>query len=328
MLANEIDRFKKIRVIYNNNQGESDQTGIPGMPELVKLTTYTKEISRNDTFFFLAEGKDISLESFTQYKFCFLSLNKPQVEDLGLQNLKIESRNYVGFFVNKKVDGIVFQSFKDDHAPYQETYRPIFVAANLSKINSKTKHENRERRIEKYKQKFDFKLALNHFELAIEHNLYFGMFDILLAMEDKPNILAHFYLHYYQHCIDQKRTVDYKALHRFAEEMLFDWMLIPRKIWAEVIGKEEGKMNWVTDLFKNKKTSNGLEQYALSQCSEKYWSSSLNAPNQNNEIYTNIKRARKVECFFIQKPEVKIQVLLALDNTEGMYVSLLEILQK
>ncbi len=328
VLSNEIDKFQKLRVTYNNNHGKNDQTGIKGMPEWIKLTTYTKEISRNGDFYFLTKGKNISLESFNGYKFCFLSLIELKVEDLELVYLKKESHNYVGFSISKKVDGIVFQSFKDESITYQETYRPVFVAADQSKINIRTKQENRENRIKEYKQSFDYELALNHFELAIVHNLYYGMFDILLAMEDQPQILAKFHLEYYQHCTVQKQSVNYTALHRFAEEMLFDWMLIPRKIWTEVIKNEEGKKDWVINLFKNKKTSSGVEQYALSQCCEIYWNSKLNSTNQKNKIFMNIKRVKYINCFFIQKPEEKIKVLKKLDETERLYTDLLEILKK
>ena len=333
VLAKEIDKFQKIRVIYNNNQGRNNHevmaaTGIDGKNGGIRLNTYTKEIYRNGIFYFLAEGKNISLENFNQYKFCFLSLNEPNVEDIELTESCFDSHNYVGFFVRKEFDGIVFQSFKDGNTQYQETYRPFFVAANQSKLNSKTKQDDRKGRIKKYKEEFDFKLALNHFELAIEHNLYFGIFDIMLAMEDQPKILSQFYLQYYQHSTDQKQSVDYKALHRLAEELLFDWMFIPRNIWTEVIVNDEGKKDWVTNLFKHKKTSNGMEQYALSQCCEQYWNSMLNGKTQNNEIFTNIKRVRKLDCFFIQKFEDKIRVLIELDKTENLYANLLEILKK
>lgn len=328
VLATEIDKFQKIRVIYKNNWGIDAQTGIIGFPKLVSLTTYTKEISRDGTFFFLAEGKKISLESFNQYKFCFLSLKENQVEDLKLLTHKNGSHNYVGFFVCKEIEGILFQSFKDESISFQETYRPIFISANQSKIKNKFKQEDRKTRINNYKNNFDFALACNHFVLAIEHNLYFGMFDILLAMEDQPNILAQFYFHYYQHCADQKRPVDYKALHRLADELLFNWMLIPRKIWADIIINEEIKKDWVANLFNTKVLPTGLEQYALSQCCEKYWSSSLNVTNQNNILYTNIKRVKSLNSFFTKQPDVKITSLRELDTTENLYANLLKTLQK
>lgn len=330
VLADEITKFQKLRVIYNNNKAfnNRDATGIREMPNLVRLTTYTRMINQSETIYFLAEGKKYTLDSFKNYKFCFLSLKEQKVEDLYLQNIKTNDHNYIGFSVDKKVDGIVFQSFKDDNYIYQETYRPFFFAANKSKINSNTKRDAREKRIAIYNQNFDYRLAISHFEIAIEHNLYFGTFDILLAMEYSPNILAKFYLEYYQFCTSHKQSINYKALYRLADELLFDWILIPRKIWLDTIGNDikVDKKSWVTRLFRNKRSLSGMEYYALYQCCEKYWDSSLQARNPRHEIYNHIKKEKRLDDFFRESSENKIRLLERLYKDKNLYSVLLGII--
>jgi hypothetical protein len=333
VLAHEIDKFQKLRVIYNKNKGKDDKTGIIGRPNWIKLTTYTKEITRKDiqgegVFYSLAEGQDLCLDNYRQYKFCFLSLEDSQVEDLDLQCLQVGNNKCIGSIASKKVDGVAFQSFKDGEDIFQETYRPFFVAADRAKRNLAIRNENRETRIERYKENFDFKLAIKHFELAIEHKLYFGMFDILLAMEDKPELLARFYLEYHHYCSDQKSDVNYTALHRLADELLFDWILIPRRIWTQVIKNDKNKEAWVLDLFSNKKTSSGVEEYALRECCRLYWDSALKVPNPNNIIYKNIKRKTKLDDFFKEKYKEKFTELINIDKSNSSYTNLLKTLQK
>lgn len=323
----EIEKTHALRVIYNNTR--KIETDLNNVDKKNGLTTYTKIIQEENKIFFLAKGNmDKQLEEFSRYHFYFLSLKNNKVKQIEINRFNETDQNYFGFKIIEDTDGIVFQSLEGDNLLYQETYRPFFVSTQRVNIKIHAQRTERKQRLNDYALNPKLNLANAHFNVAVKYNLYFGTFDVLVAMEKNPAQLAQFYLYYYQDCLDQKRPIDYAALHRLAEELLFDWMLIPRKIWTEVIENEEGKKDWVTNLFKPKKTSSGMEQYALSQCREKYWSSLLTATNQNHEIFTNIKRVRKVDSFFCQKPEDKIKVLIELDKTERLYANLLEILQK
>ena len=323
----EIEKTHALRVIYNNTR--KIETDLNKVDKKNGLTTYTKLIQEENKIFFLAKGNmDKQLEEFSRYHFYFLSLKNNKVKQIEINRFNENDQNYFGFKIIEDTDGIVFQSLEGDNLLYQETYRPFFVSTQRVNIKIHAQITERKQRLKDYALNPKFNLAIVHFNVAVKYNLYFGTFDILVAMEKNPAQLAQFYLYYYHDCLDQKRPIDYAALHRLAEEMLFNWMLIPRIIWIEVIEKEKGKNDWVTNLFKNKEISHGPEQFALSGCCEKYWSSLLTATNQNHEIFTYIKRVRKVDSFFCQKPEDKIKVLIELDKTERLYANLLEILQK
>jgi hypothetical protein len=122
--------------------------------------------------------------------------------------------------------------------------------------------------------------------------------------------------------------INYKELLRFAEEMLFDWMLIPRKVWIDAIGNRAKveKQKWILTLFKQKNILSGQEIYSLNQCCERYWNSKLNKINNSNILYINIKRVKKLDAFFQLDTNSKINILKTIDKSSDIYKTLLETL--
>lgn len=329
-LTEKIDKYKKIRVIYNNNNPVNnrilvdDKTGIQNEPNLPTLSTYTvNEIEQNNGFYYFRDSANKSIDEFVEYRFYYLPLDSNEPKIIDLMVCEVNNVKFIGFTLNEKTDGIVFQSLKTE--TFQETYRPFFVSSSNNKMHITVKKEDRATRISKYKDNFKedlYYLAVNHFNIAVEYNLYFGMFDIFWAMEDNPTLLAKFYLHYYS---KMKETgINFNEFHRFAEEFLFDWMLIPRKVWAEAINlkKYKEQQEWILSLFKTKHISDGAEVYALSQCCEKYWVSAHKNTKPQNIFYYNIKRIKKVNTFFILKIKDKIETLKAIDQTTDIYQTL------
>ncbi len=315
-LSDEIDKYQKARVVNNNCNLIEDSTGVKyGLPG---LKTFTKEINQYKGFYYFFDSARKAISEFDKYKFYLLSLDKNTIEQINLCIDKDGNNiEHVGFKLNNKTDGIVFQSLKSD--VFQETYRPFFVSINENKVHANVKKDDRAKRISKYENEFDYSLAISHFNIAIEHNLYFGMFDILSALKENPILLAEFYLKY---CSVMKSfCINYKELLRFADEMLFDWMLIPRKVWIDAIGNRTKveKQEWILTLFRQKNISTGQEIYSLNQCCERYWNSDLNKTNNANILYVNIKRVKKVHAFFKSDVKNKIDTLKLIDYSTDIY---------
>lgn len=330
-LSNKIEKYQKLRVIYNNNNPsnklQDDQTGIVGEPNLPKLKTYTKKVEYNNGFYYLPNSASRSINEFAEYNFYYLPLDSNEPKKIGLKFCVINNKNYIGFSMTEKTNGIVFQSLKTEI--FQETYRPFFVSSSGSNIKNNIKIDDRVTRILKYKDNFDkdlYDLAIKHFNLAVEHELYFGMFDVFWALQDNPLLLAKFYLEYFQEM--QNIGIKYDELHRFAQEFLFDWMLIPRKVWLEAIGqmKQKEKQEWVIILFKQKKIHDGAEVFKLNECLKIYWELSHNNNNSGNLFYKNINRSRKLDAYFKSEAPEKIKVLKSIDDSQTIYANLLETL--
>jgi hypothetical protein len=322
-LSDEIDKYQKARVVNNNCNLIEDSTGLKHV--LTVLKTFTKDFKPYKGFYYFFDSARKTKDDFEKYKLYFLALDTNMIAPI---DYSIErdgnSIDYVGFRLKNETDGIVFQSLKTE--TFQETYRPFFVANSDKKVHATVKKSDRSERIEKYKKQFKFDLAIKHFNIAVEYNLYFGMFDILWALKDNPKLLAQFYLKY---CTEMKSScINYKELLRFAEEMLFDWMLIPRKVWIDAIGNRAKveKQKWILTLFKQKNILSGQEIYSLNQCCERYWNSKLNKINNSNILYINIKRVKKLDAFFQLDTNSKINILKTIDKSSDIYKTLLETL--
>ena len=318
-LSDEIDKYQKARVVNNNCNLIEDSTGVKHGSTVLK--TFTKDFKQYKGFYYFFDSARKTIDDYEKNKLYFLSLDTNKIERIYFCIEKDGNNiDYVGFRLKRETDGIVFQSLNTDI--YQETYRPFFASTNENKFHSEVKKNDRGERIKKFKENFDFDLAIKHFNIAVEYNLYFGMFDILLALEDNPILLAEFYLKY---CTEMKSScINYNELLRFAEEMLFDWMLIPRKVWIDAIDNraKAEKQKWILTLFKQKNISTGQEIYSLNQCCDSYWKSELNYINNTNILYKNIKRKTKVNDFFKSSINEKIDTLKKINASTDIYTSL------
>lgn len=327
-LSEEVDELNMLRVTFNNNNQIEDSTGVER--DLIKIVTYTKnlETSHNGTYN-LVNSINKAIDEFKHYNFYFLPLdNTNESKKIDLKHVEKNSGNYVGFQIHEKTDGIIFQSLKTEI--FQETYRPIFYSKAGGNIHSSLKKEERSSRILKYKENIDdklFEMAVKQFNIATEHKLYFGMFDVFWALHDDSTLLAKFYLKYCDKM--QSSNINYSELQRFAQEFLFDWMLIPRKVWLEVIGfkNQRDKKEQITNLLKNKKLNDGSEEYKRNQSMEIYWSSNHSNNNQTNDYYKNIKRLKKLNSYFKSKTDEKIKLLKSIDDDNNIYSDLFEKLQ-
>ncbi len=128
---------------------------------------------------------------------------------------------------------------------------PVYIpdAGDYEALNVEQRRNRRKNRIENYNSAYGrglkFEDALAFFDIASQTGMYFACFDALLGMVKSPyNIdvrnyldkngfvkLAHFFKLYYERQCRNFKRIGYADLWRMANELLFDWALIPRSQW-------------------------------------------------------------------------------------------------
>ena len=153
--------------------------------------------------------------------------------------------------------GMIFQSLKGD------VYPPNYSKPNYSNWCGLLNRN--------YTESINMKCL----KLAAEHHVYFSQFPPLYKLVesiDAAKQLIALALGYMEEMKYSGRD-GARDLHRFADEFLFDWMLLPIQLWKEAcLGNEKNRKN-AEKLFRYKPHVNSAgERSYLNLIIEKYWS--------------------------------------------------------
>lgn len=157
--------------------------------------------------------------------------------------------------LDKHKRGIIFQSLKGV-SPRHYT-KPIYGENSLyQKVETKVKC----------------------FEIAAEHNIPFQTFKCLKNMFGNSNT-KEYLTNFFKAFMDSRNWklthTDYKNLQRFASEFLFDWIMVPRRWWGNVmIGKSNKKecQDVICKLFRTAPYLTQADKQYLEQIITVYWS--------------------------------------------------------
>ena len=197
----------------------------------------------------------------SQYKFYFWSMrandnpipvNFEYEEDSRILTLDVKS-------LNKHKRGIIFQSLKG-LLPRHYT-KPIYGENSLY-------------------QKVEIKVKC--FEIAAEHCIPFQTFRCLKDMFGNSNT-KEYLTNFLKAFLDSRNWKlthsDYKNLQRFASEFLFDWIMVPRRWWGNLMkGRSDRKecQDVICKLFRTAPYLTQADKQYLEQIISVYWSIKVN----------------------------------------------------
>lgn len=222
-------------------------------------------------------------------------------------------------------DGIVLQSLYDKNGNKQHPlryYKPYYIASTKESVSAETRMLRKVKRLCKFvanETELLSEITYKHFDVACKCGCYFAAMDRLLALTYMPSCInnkkcdagvseaceyrkeftskqfhladaermAKFYIGYCLYCTENGLQVNYPELWRMAEELCCDWLLIPRKIWQQVIDNDENKKKLVIKLLE----SRPREFYKI--LTENYWNLEWKAkkgPKSNNSCAYNFMK--------------------------------------
>ena len=127
-------------------------------------------------------------------------------------------------YLKKNKSGIVFQSLKG--VSPRHYIRPIYGERSISELRW---------------------LRVKCFDVATEHEIPYQVFpcltDIFTRLTDSYVSLSAFWVELMRNRRWKPSTKDFRCLHRFASEFLFDWILIPKRIWKNLMLKDPENTN-------------------------------------------------------------------------------------
>ncbi len=234
---------------YPNNQNVVSILNVNFMP-------YSSNVIGNNRqgYFINLNGDRLKSCRFLFYEFASGKIVDVQcIEQDGKTELHFDSPN----------EGMLFQTMAElDTLPlyyFRPRYVPSFSQANEAALDSKKSKKRRFRRYKRicrYAHQPDWDGAVRDFRLAIEHSLYFNVFDRLCALtwtskddfkdnclqcklcdvrKTKLSPISFRFAQFFVSLCAQTEQVDYQDLYRLSSEMLFDWWAVSRSAWLEVI---------------------------------------------------------------------------------------------
>lgn len=169
--------------------------------------------------------------------------------------------------------GIIFQSLKG--ASPRHYTKPIYGEYSLY-------------------QKVEIKVKC--FEIAAEHGIPFQTFKCLKDMFGNSNTREYLtnFLRTFMDARNWKLThIDYKNLQRFASEFLFDWIMVPRRWWGNLMKGCSNKkecQDVICKLFRTASYLTPADKQYLEQIISVYWNAKTNewTHRRNNRNSGNI----------------------------------------
>jgi hypothetical protein len=194
-------------------------------------------------------------EETSQYVFYYADLFHPEKEPKMITASYDEENDVLSLPTKyKKLDSgtIIFQSLKD--VVPARYLCPMYPNGNWDFLTNKGY---------KYQQK---DVRNNCFEIASQHHVCFHQFYPLVHLSKYINNMFEFLNDYFEKELTEE---DYASLHRFANEFLFDWMLLPLKNWQNLKKKNEKKIDklFMTSPFVRTETDKNYMKDVLN----KYW---------------------------------------------------------
>lgn len=157
-------------------------------------------------------------------------------------------------FFNKNKHGIIFQSLKDLHPRHY--FMPILGNQRM---------------------RYGASSRVRCYDVAAEHGIPFQVFPNLKDIFTNSDPMF-FLTGFLQELMKEHRwslsAQDYKNLHRFADEFLFDWLMIPHQLWKNKLIKDAG---WTLHqeipraLFRTSPHIRNEEKGYLEKVLELYW---------------------------------------------------------
>lgn len=226
-------------------------------------------VSKKDIRFYLATKRnndvdkkwsfDLGKGGVDEYKFYYWSLNESDSPIEISSSYDEEKGKLILDETYFKKEGVVFQSLKN--VCPRHYCMPTYNVSPLT--NQRTPSTS---------------LLIKSFEIAVEHNIYFSVFKPLHHLLEADENLPRFFKDYWLHKNMQLDDIDYKALHRMADEFLFDWMFLKRRHWWSVYSKIENRENKQkfaeagTKLFLSNPHCKKEEEKFLRDIVKEYWS--------------------------------------------------------
>lgn len=227
----------------------------------VKFMPYSSNVIENNR-----QGYFINLngDRLKSCRFLFYEFTSGDIVDV--QCIEQDGKTVLHFDSSNK--GMLFQTLAGLDIPPLYYFRPRYVPSSQSGVacpDSGTRLLRRKKRICRYAHQPDWDGAIRDFRLAIEHSLYFNVFDRLCALtwtskddfrddcyqcDFKDNCfqcqlcdvrkiklppISFRFAQFFVSLCAQSEQVDYQALYRLSFEMLFDWWAVSRSTWLEVI---------------------------------------------------------------------------------------------
>ena len=257
--AQESDSRSVRNAIYRDLYYQNNQNVVSILD--VKFMPYSSNVIENNWqgYFINLNGDRLKFCRFLFYEFASGKIVDVQcIEQDGKTELHFDSPN----------EGMLFQTLAGLDIPPLYYFRPRYVPSSQSGVacpDSGTRLLRRKKRICRYAHQPDWDGAVRDFRLAIEHSLYFNVFDRLCALtwtskddfrddcyqcKFKDNChqcklcdvhktelrsISFRFAQFFVSLCAQTEQVDYQALYRLSSEMLFDWWAVSRSTWLEVI---------------------------------------------------------------------------------------------
>lgn len=299
-------KLAKIPIITKNQFSIriSDEYGVRRhkMDDLVLLNTYDysfdefvsikRIIEKKNLKYYLFEHKrvserpdnfiDISPSKSHEYDFYYWSVDR-DTNPIKLTLDVIDGKYVIPVdCLEGAKKGIIFQSLKEHISPnyLYPIYPNQLRTPSLNAVN--------------------MELCIRCFEVAVDHKCYFVQFYPLKRLfiaeffqDAIPKKLARFALQ-----IIEKHSHNpsiYKELHRFAEEHLFDWIMIPIRYWKSLCGQNHDKRDKVIELFESMPwVSSREEQRQLKEILDYFWAL------DDTDAFRKFRRSDKLENIFLQ----------------------------
>ncbi len=189
-----------------------------------------------------------------QYKFYYWNMSSDREPILLETKYDSSTEEFVIPTDNLAKGGIIFQSLKD--VVPRHYLKPIYP----------------DDQVERTGRYADMKTLIACLEIACEHKVYFSQFYPLKANLKKSSDMIDFLANYFQ-CKNHLELTDYQYLHRFANEFIFDWMLLPHSEWRKKFKKEDkDSRSKVNQLFRTGPfVKTDINKAYIEKIIEHYW---------------------------------------------------------
>lgn len=295
---------------YQNNQNVVSILNVNFMP-------YSSNVIENNRqeYFINLNGNRLKSCRFLFYEFANGKIVNVQcIEQDGKTELRFDSPN----------EGMLFQTMAElDTLPlyyFRPRYVPSPSQANGAALDYNTRNFRRHKRVCRYAHQPDWDGAIRDFRLAIEHSLYFNVFDRLCALtwtskddfrddcyqcDFKDNCfqcqlcdvrkiklppISFRFAQFFVSLCAQTEQVDYQALYRLSSEMLFDWWAVSRSTWLEVIRQsgqnkeEQARLKSAVQELLESKPDDGTMEPDKKRIVDEFWQLPMQFRRRNQTV--------------------------------------------
>lgn len=203
----------------------------------------------------------VSREFVSEYQFYYWSMRKTDSPiQLKTQYDDVDEVMTLEMTYHNR-SGIIFQSLRNLNPPR-------YWLPNIHKAKSF------------YEFNIDTDTKIKCIDIAIDHHIYFKMFEPLYSLIPestglKDNEIVKLFYQYAESKNNNISEKEYEGLHRFADEFMFDWLFLQRRAWTDACKMGEEKKQLARKLFQSNtklKNKSLAERVAHQRIVETYWS--------------------------------------------------------